>query len=459
MLQKVRKTMEEFQMCQRGDTLTIGVSGGADSVALLHILWRLSKEEEWQLQVLHVHHGLRGAEADRDAAFVEKLCLDFGISCETIYLNVRKEAEKQRKGIEETARILRYEALERRAAGGKIAVAHHLNDQAETFLMRLCRGTGMQGLSAMRPVRGNLIRPLLFCTRQEIEEYCKKEGLVWQEDSTNFEEIYTRNKIRHQVLPLLETVHEGSTLHLAQTAALLAEENDFFMEEGKKYLERVLLSKNPMTLDRNAILALHPAMQKRVLRMALESVYGSLRNISAAHIADLLSLLKKETGKKINLPKGVQAENAYKTLILAKQKKEKQPSGFSYVLPQNGQTVIPEAGVLVETSLSTEKNVVFSADDYTNVFDYDKIKQVLCCRSRKQGDRIYLKEGSKKLKDYFIDRKIPRQERDLALLVATGSQVIWILGRYVSPFYLANDETKQFLSVQVRRLYKDEGKN
>lgn len=459
MLQKVRKTIEEFQMCKKGDVLTIGVSGGVDSVALLHILWQLSQEEGWQLQVLHVHHGLRGQEADRDAAFVEKLCMDLGISCEIVYLNVRAEAEKQRKGIEETARVLRYQALEKKAAGGKIAVAHHQNDQAETFLMRLCRGTGMQGLSAMLPVRENIIRPLLFCSRKEIENYCLEQGISWQEDSTNAEEAYTRNRIRHRVLPLLETVHKGSTAHLAQAASLLAEENDFLTKEAEKYFRQVLLSSEPVTLDRKAISALHPAIQKRVFRLAVEKVSGSLFDVSYVHITELLTLLYHETGKKVNLSKGIQAENVYDTMILAKTNKEKADKGFSYVLPINETVLIEEAGILVETSLFTEKNVVFSVDDYTNVFDYDRIKQVLHCRSRRNGDRISLEQGSKKLKDFFIDRKIPRQERDTIPLIAVGSQVIWIWERYVSPFYRANEETKHFLWVRIRRLYKDEGKN
>ena len=459
MLQKVRKTIEEFQMCQRGDTLTIGVSGGADSVALLHILLRLSKEEGWKLQVLHVHHGLRGAEADRDAAFVEKLCLGFGISCETVYLDVRREAEKRKKGIEETARILRYQALEEKAAGGKIAVAHHQNDQAETFLMRLCRGTGMEGLSAMRPVREKLIRPLLFCSRKEIEDYCQEQGLFWQQDSTNEEEAYTRNRIRHRVLPLLEGIHGGSTIHLAQTASLLAEENDFLAKEAEMYFQKTLLSAEPVTLDRKLLSLLHPAMQKRVLRLAVGKASGSLMDISHVHIMELMELLKMETGKKMDLPKGIQAKNVYNTMIFERRKKKEMTVGFSYVLPVNEAVFIKEAEILVETSLFTEKNVDFSIDDYTNVFDYDRIKQVLCCRTRETGDRVSLAQGSKKLKDFFIDRKIPRQERDTLPMIASGKQVIWIWGWYVSPFYKANDETKQFLLVRIRRLYKNEGKN
>ena len=182
MREKVRNTLRQFQMVPKGARLVIGLSGGADSVALLHVLHSLQKEFAWDsLTAVHIHHGLRGAAADEDARFAEGFCADLGIPCIVKHYDVRAEAKARGLGEEETGRLLRYAAF-RQAAGedGCIAVAHHLMDQAETVLMRLCRGTGLKGLAGMAPVRENICRPLLFCDREEIEDYCRENGLDWR---------------------------------------------------------------------------------------------------------------------------------------------------------------------------------------------------------------------------------------------------------------------------------------
>lgn len=446
MLEKVGRTMRQYHMCERGERITVGVSGGVDSMALLHILWRLSAREGWKVQAVHVHHGLRGAEADADAAYVEEICRCWSIPFAAVRLDVAAEAEKRKLGVEETGRILRYEALRRAAAGGKIAVAHHANDQAETLLMRLCRGTGTKGLAAMRPVRGDVIRPLLFCGREEIEAYCRRENILWREDSTNQEVTYTRNRLRHQVMPLLEQVHEGSIRHLSETAELLAAEEDFMEKEAEKVFP---------TLEReNGLLAaelmeLHPALRRRVLRLALEK-RGSLRDVSRVHILQLEELLEKESGKSIRLPHGLWAEMEYGRLVLKKE--EDQPEGFCCRLAPGEEVILPELGMAVAAELSLEKPGEFCRDDYTNVFDYDKIKKELYCRGRRPGDRIAIKAGSKKLKDLFIDEKIPREERDRMPLIACGSDVLWVIGGRVSPAFLAGKDTKRYMTVRIRRL-------
>lgn len=446
MLEKVRRTIRQYHMCQEGEQITVGVSGGADSMALLHILWRLSAQEEWQVQAVHVHHGLRGKEADEDAAFVEEICRRWNIPCALIRLDVAAEAAKRRSGIEETGRILRYEALRKAAAGGKIAVAHHANDQAETLLMRLCRGTGMRGLAAMRPVREDVIRPLLFCGKEEIEAYCRAEGISWREDSTNQEVRYTRNRLRHQVLPLLEQVHEGSIRHLSETAELLATEEDFLEKEAEKALWE---QKRDSGIDAAGLLKLHPALRRRVLRLALAEA-GGLRDVTRTHILQLEELLEKESGKSISLPHDLCARMEYGALKLERRKKEE--SGFCCLLTPGKETALPEFGWCVETEVSLEKPTEFCKDDYTNVFDYDKIKQELFCRSRRPGDRIALRAGSKKLKDLFIDEKIPREERDRMPLIACGSDVLWVVGGRVSPDFLPGENTKRYVTVRIRRL-------
>lgn len=453
MQEKVRKTMKKYHMCAAGQTITVGVSGGADSMALLHILWQLSKKEGFQVQALHVHHGLRGEEADRDAAFVADWCRQRQILCETVFLDVAEEAKKSKEGLEETGRKLRYQALRRMAAGGSIAVAHHANDQAETLLMRLCRGTGLTGLVSMRPVQKDIIRPLLFCTRAETEKYCKEQGISWCEDSTNRQTLYTRNKLRHEVLPLLEKVHPGSGRHLAETAELLAMEEDFLEESAK---EAFLKCREQNGFLVKNLQKLHPALRRRVLRLAVAEKCGQ-KDITKKHIESLEALVEQESGKSVALPHKMQARAEYGRLII--EKPGEKPREFCYDLVFGKEVFIPECGIWVLAEISSEKKGDFLEDDYTKVFDYDKIKQDLCCRNRKTGDRMYFAIGSKKLKDYFIDEKIPRGERECLPLIAGGSAVLWIVGKRVSEAYLPSAHTTRYVTVQIRRVQNNERKN
>lgn len=454
MLEKVRRTMKQYHMCERGERILVGLSGGMDSMALLHILWRLSAREGWQVRALHVHHGLRGEEADGDAAFAEKICGDWGIPCQTVRLDVAAEAQRRKLGLEEAGRILRYEALRDGAAGGRIAVAHHANDQAETLLMRLCRGTGLSGLTAMRPVReDDVIRPLLFCGREEIRAYCLAENIPWREDSTNQEVTYTRNRLRHQVLPLLEQVHGGSVRHLVETAELLAAEEDFLEGLARDALERL---EEDGGLPAAGLLELHPALRRRVLRLALAEK-ASLRDVSRVHIAALEELLEKESGRELALPHGLWAWMEYGVLKIGEKKRPAE--GYCVPLSPGEAVFVAALGWRVETEVSLEKPAEFCRDDYTNVFDYDKIEKEVCCRSRRPGDRIALTAGSKKLKDFLIDEKIPRQERNALPLIACGSEVLWIVGRRVSAAFGPTTQTKRYFTVRIRRLQKDEGKN
>ena len=205
MREKVRHTIAKFLMFPQQAKIIVGLSGGADSVALLHMLCGMKEEMAWDISAVHIHHGLRGEEADADQKFAEELCASLGVPCVVKQYDVKAEASLRKLGEEETGRLLRYAAF-REAAGknGYIAVAHHQKDQAETLLMRLCRGTGLTGLIGMSPVRGNICRPLLFCSREEIEEYCRENDLLWREDATNSQDKYTRNKMRLKVLPVLE---------------------------------------------------------------------------------------------------------------------------------------------------------------------------------------------------------------------------------------------------------------
>lgn len=451
MREKVKHTIEEFHMFPRGARLIVGLSGGADSVALLHLLCALRQEFGWEVTAVHIHHGLRGAEADEDAAFAAAFSASLGVDCLVKQVDVRAEAKARGLGEEETGRILRYAAFREVAgADGLIAVAHHQRDQAETMLMRLCRGTGLTGLAAMAPVRGNLCRPLLGCSREEIEGYCRENGLSWREDATNREERYTRNKLRRRVLPVLEEINPQAVAHMAQTAALLSAEEDFLEQQAAACYKAAELPApaGEVRLFRESLRQMHPAMRKRVLRRAM-GVFLQ-QDVSQAQMEALEELLGKESGKSRDLFGGIRAENRYEALVLRKAPANA-PAGYCYALPLGEEVIIPEGGIAV-TAWLKEKNVEISEDACTKGFDYDKINQMIFCRTRQRGDHMRLKGGRKKIKELFIDEKIPRAEREAYPLIAMGQEVLWAPGLRLSEGLRADGQTEQVLFIRIRRV-------
>lgn len=461
LLQKAREAIEKFQMLERGDSVVVGVSGGADSVALLHVLYTLQKEYDLKLKIVHVHHGLRGAEADRDLAFVKQLGQTWQIPFKEYHFDVKAEAVKQGVGEEEAGRKLRYASFYEEAAGGKVAVAHNRNDQAETVLMRICRGAGLTGLTGIAPVRGTIIRPLLFCSRKEIEAYCQKEGLDFCEDKTNGLQIYTRNKIRLGLLPWMEKeINVGAVEHIARSAQLLAEEKDFLEGLAEEALADCLVfhQEGQVSLKKDALQKCHPALRRRVLRRAFRLVKQDIRDLSFVHMQQVEELLDKETGKRISLAQGLGAEIQYENLHLFFNKTEK-VGGYCYELSFKKTIFIKEADKYVRLSCNAEKKEGIPFPVCTKVFDYDKIKKTLCCRTRQQGDHLSIGSGhEKKLKDFMIDEKIPRKEREQIPLIACGEEILWVVGYRTAEKFSADETTKNILSIQIWEEKGNEGK-
>ena len=444
MRKKARDTILQFHMFPEKSHIVVGLSGGADSVALLHALSCMKKEYDWDITAVHIHHGLRGEEADQDALFAVDLCRKLGTPCIVRRYDVKAEAAARKLGEEETGRLLRYEVF-REIAGenGYVAVAHHRQDQAETVLMRLCRGTGLKGLGGMSPVRGNICRPLLFCSREEIEAYCRENELKWREDTTNQEDRYTRNKLRLKVLPVLEEVNPRAVAHIAETAELLSLEEDFLEQQAAVCYENVKLAGAEVTLHRQKLLELHPAMRKRVLRKAMAEFVQT--DVSQVQIEALEDLLEKETGKSRDFLEGIHAENRYDALVLSV-KKEKM-EGYQYALSAGETIAIPEAGISVQVWVSEERET----DKDTKCFDHDKIKGELSCRTRKTGDFIAMKTGRKKIKDLFIDEKVPRTERETLPLITVGEEVLWAVGLRVSEAHKPDENTEKYLCIRIEK--------
>ena len=333
-------------MIRAGDRVLAGLSGGADSTALFDVLERLSGPMGFSLRAVHVHHGLRGAEADRDAAFSEQLCRERKIPFFLVRADVREAAKASHLALEAAGRALRYEALYRAAemwdleSPGErpalIAVAHHRDDQAETVLLQLSRGSGLKGAAGMPPVRDRVIRPLLSVSRQEITDYLRERGISWVTDSTNLSGDYTRNRIRNQVIPLLsEVVNSRASDHLAQAAELLREADSFLEEEAGKLLERALDNGEapgaPGTLNTEILKERHPALRKYCLRRWAAGLLPEGAELTFAHLEGLDGLVTGGTGRQQSLPGGFAAVVDRGKLILLPP--EKHGNG---ALSQNG---------------------------------------------------------------------------------------------------------------------------
>lgn len=452
---RVEAYIQKHQLLERGDHLVAGVSGGADSVCLLLVLAELQESWQLRLEVVHIDHGLRGKDAMEDADYVENLCEKYGFSCHVFHYPVEAIRREKHLSLEEAGRQVRYEAFEkvcRDTGATKIAVAHHKNDQAETVLFHLFRGTGLRGLAGMAPARGRVIRPLLCLERREIEAYLEERGIVPRQDATNLTPDYARNRIRLKLLPEAEAeINAKATLHVAQAAERLFEVQEYLDQETKRVYEARVEKRAEARLLQEVLSEAPPLIQKQVFLTCMQEVSGSVKDVSSAHLEALLGLWEKQTGRFLTLPGSLLACRTYEGILL--KKKETAQAAKKEAVPV---TKIPGkyriGGWEVRFSIKkAEKNQTIPEKNYAKWFDYDKIKNSLLLRYREPGDflEIQKEHGRKKLKDYFIDLKIPREERDQLLLLADGSHILWVVGGRISEACKVTEETERILEVQV----------
>ncbi|MEA4816065.1 MAG: tRNA lysidine(34) synthetase TilS [Lachnospiraceae bacterium] len=466
MFKKALDSVKEYNMLSKGDSVVVGLSGGADSVALLCFLNSVKESYDLTLTAVHINHSLRGAEADADERFAKEISQRLGVCFMAFCCDVKGASESMGISVEEAGRFIRYKKFKEvlnEMAANKIAVAHNMNDQVETLIMRLCRGTGLKGLGGIPPVRGNIIRPLIRCSRAEIEAYLKEIGQAYRDDATNFDDVYTRNKIRLKVLPLFSNeINERALENIAKTAELLRCDEEYLNSLALSAFESAAVNKNSgeITLSLNVLKELEDAVLFRVLRLAFEAFAGTAKDFELRHLKALKELILKGTGKSVSLPWGIGCRTVYDTIELYKTSEE-EALPYEYELPVNGEIFIKEAGIYVGSYLNCKKNGIKSFNICTKAFDYDKIKNGLKVRSRISGDKIVLKglNGAKSVKDFFIDEKIPRDKRNLIPLVAFGQNVIWIINRRVSQYYLASKDSKNILYVYFREDILNEGED
>lgn len=482
---KAEALIRKYNMIQQEDVVIAGVSGGADSVCLLFVLCALRKKLGFSLRVCHVNHGLRGKQADDDEQFVAELCGKLDIPCRIFRRNVELIARKRKQSSEEAGRAVRREAFEimcREDGGTKIATAHHRNDNAETMLLNLARGTGLKGLCGIRPVYGKWIRPLLCVTREEIESALEQAGLSWRQDLSNDEDIYTRNRIRHHILPALQSqVNPETVRHLDELSRQAQEIWDYLMQGVEKAWNRCVEIRpgEPASLEirEQAFREEMPAVQKQLLHRCICTVAGKHRDVEAVHVSSVLELFDRQPGKQISLPFGVTAFRTYEGVSVEKyvpMESKTRQGGLCQENPgreRSGSDIqeevpaaelrIPGITQIPGTSRSVSCRVYEMSEgngetripqkSYTKCFDYDIIKHTPSVRSRRPGDYLVIGKngGRQKLKSFFINEKVPRRKRDHLFLIADGSHIMWIPGMRMSAEYQISEKTKRILEIKI----------
>ena len=422
----VAQAMRGFACPARGEALIVGLSGGADSTALLDALAWLSRREGFRIVAAHFDHGLR-SESAADAEACQELCRGLGVTLRVGRADVRARASRDRAGLEDAARRERYaflRAVMRQDEAAAIAVAHTQDDQAETVLLRLVRGAGATGLGAMRPRTGDILRPLLRVSRAEVLGHLGNRGLSWREDPTNLDPAFLRNRVRHELLPFLARFNPGIAGTLARSAFVLADEADLAAAAGSELVGRIGRPEGGgFVLDRAGLAVAHPAVARAVLRQALHDC-GGLADISAAHVERLLDLARapRSSGRRLPLPGAREAVVRFGLLRLGPRLMPTVP--FAVALGVPGDVRVP-GGPMVR--IRAAFGPARSGGDEA-VVAVPSRSEPLCVRTRRPGDRVFVRGRAVSLKRFLMDRRIPVDARPGLTLVASGPDVLFVPG-------------------------------
>ena len=430
MLERVLALTREYDMLPAGGRVLCAVSGGADSVCLLHLLRDLAGEGGFTLCAAHFDHQLRGEESRRDAAFVENLCKLWNIPLYSGSADVAEAAKAGGRGIEETARALRYDFLRRtaeEAGADRIATAHNADDNAETLLLHLVRGSGLQGLTGIAPRRGALVRPLLTTPRAEIEAYLEAEGLAHVEDSSNADQAYTRNFIRRQVMPLLRQCNPRLTQSVSETIACLRADNDYLNAQAFQACQAARWAEEDLVIEAGIIAALPNAVAPRAARRLLEMTGDGDTSCSAAHLNAIVDLCRGDDPSAVAfLPHGRLAQRIYRELLITTQDR---PARFAPCPLDLAGTTAP-AGALWTVSCRPAVCPPEPPEGPDRFFlARAGLEGAVMVRPRAIGDEIALPRRSRRrIKKLMIDEKLPRRDRDRIPVLADGAGVLALAG-------------------------------
>lgn len=428
-LAPIRAISMEYDMLPRGSTILCALSGGRDSMALLHALAFLREPLGFSLCAAHFNHKLRGAESERDEAFVAAYCHQNEIPQCSGWGDVRAEAERRRRGIEETARSLRYAFLEQaqeRFGATRIATAHHADDNLETLLLRLARGTGLRGLCGIPPVRGSLIRPLLTTTRASIEDYVRANEIPFVEDSSNEDKSFARNRLRHEVLPILRDLNPNIAQLSAGAICTLREDEVFLEAQAAALFREARCAEDGMVIEASRLSRVPRALGARIVRRMLEEIEAPIPGL--VHINGILLIAGgADPAAAIHLPGGVLVQRVYADLLIAwDHRNEPLPPLETVWVNLNDETVLGDWCLRCRESVCPVEPQNTAEHLYLAV---EALEGMLQLRARQTGDELaLLGRRRKSLKKLMIEEKIPRRDRERIPILADGKGVVAVAG-------------------------------
>lgn len=486
MEKSVREYIQENNLLSLGDGVVAGVSGGADSMCLLSILLSLQKEYRLQIRVVHINHGIRGESADADEQFVADFCRAHDVPFEAVKTDIPAMAEELGLTEEEAGRNFRYREFVRVAKErgyGKIAVAHNRDDNSETVLFNMFRGSGISGIRGIAPKRETdekitIIRPLLNTSRKDIEKYLERNHTDYRTDETNLTEDYSRNRIRNVILPLVgQSINSRASEHISELAAqasdieelverLTAEEQKKLVACNRLIYEGIAEHIESIRIDIDGLMGLDKVIRNGLVRNLITEIAGSKKDIESTHVTKAVKLINNAVGKRVNLPYNIIVRRDYAHLViervggrLMKNVSAAEPVVSMECAVPSVITLPMGGGILKLSEIPNEKSLKIPKNDYTKYFDYDKINGTITVRTRLTGDYLCVrdKEGShqkegvhkKSLKTWMIDRKIPMNVRDTMPLLTVGSHVLWIIGSRGDESFWVTPDTKRILVAEL----------
>lgn len=444
-----QQAIQRYGLLSAGDRVLAGVSGGPDSMALLHILQQAAEQYGCFLAVVHVDHQLRGEAAKREAEFVAKWCRTLDIPCTVYTRDVQALAKARGLSLEAAGHEVRFAAFRQaqaRFGANKLALGHHRDDRAETVLLHLLQGTGLDGLAALPPQEGWIIRPLIEATKSELIAYCEAQALPYFLDASNEDTSYLRNRIRHQLLPLLAQEYNPKIRQALLRLAETAEEDSRYLKEqaDQAWKACACSSSEDVTIDLNKWRELPPALKRRVLRQSYVTLVGGGQGLSYQQTEAVFHLAQADKGeKRLSLPGGIMAFKSYTELVLTRQK-AKTPDGYELTWSLEAPLDLPDGRQLtVEWS---DTPLSYNGDFTQVLLDADRLPKVLTVRTRRPGDELRPlgMQGKKKLKTYFIDKKVPQAARDSWPLVLGAGELIWLPGLTIAEGWQATKNTEKF---------------
>ena len=453
--------INEKELISKGDKIVVGLSGGPDSVCLINLLCSIKEELNLKLVAVHINHMIRGEAANQDEIFAKELCENLHVDFYSKRIDINNYAKENKLSSESAGREVRYEyfnKIMKKLSFNKIATAHNANDQAETILMRIMRGTGLEGLGGIPVKRDDVyIRPILFLKRQEIEAYCDYIKVNPRIDATNLERDYSRNRVRLDILPYMKEYFNSDVIEaINRMAMLLQEDNKYIERRVDEVYDTLCTKKSGLVIINYKAFECEYALINRIIRKSIQEVSGDMYDLEMKNIQDVISLANLETSKRVDLPKGLHAVNVYGDIHIRNDEELTSDKNIEIIIPKENilHKELCFGNYIIEfQSQDKERNINYNENSLIKYFNYDKISGNIVIRYRRDGDIINPlgMKGNKKVKDIFIDMKIPKAERDFVPIIQFGQDISWIVGVKMSEKYKIDEQTKEILRITIKR--------